>query len=153
MVDRQYFSHDSPEGKSVVDRVRAAAYISPEASWIVGENLAWGTGNLGTPRSIVASWMGSQGHRENILRSSYREAGLAVAIGNPRSRDGSGGTYTMTFGAVSRASDGVAVAAAPQIKPLRKAAAKKKARKKARRGHKSAKRNSSRAAKRTTRRV
>jgi uncharacterized protein YkwD len=156
MVERQYFAHDTPEGKTVVDRTRAASYIPSDASWIVGENLAWGTGNLGTPASIVASWMGSTGHRANILRSAYKEAGLAVSVGNPRSPDGSGGTYTMTFGAVNRASDGQAVAAAPLSKAVRKPAAKKKAKsKKAKRGRKSAKRKKSSrrsaAAKRTTR--
>jgi uncharacterized protein YkwD len=33
----------------------------------VGENLAFATGTESTPRAIVADWMGSPGHRANIL--------------------------------------------------------------------------------------
>jgi uncharacterized protein YkwD len=35
--------------------------------WRVAENLAWGTGAESTPRRIVAGWMASPQHRENIL--------------------------------------------------------------------------------------
>jgi uncharacterized protein YkwD len=35
--------------------------------WRVAENLAWGIGAASTPRSIVAGWMASPEHRENIL--------------------------------------------------------------------------------------
>jgi uncharacterized protein YkwD len=34
----------------------------------VGENLAFGTGPLSTPREIVKDWMHSPGHRANILK-------------------------------------------------------------------------------------
>ncbi|MEA2178463.1 MAG: hypothetical protein QOG77_1760 [Solirubrobacteraceae bacterium] len=37
--------------------------------WRVAENLAWGSGPESTPRRIVASWMASPEHRENILGS------------------------------------------------------------------------------------
>ena len=37
--------------------------------WRVGENLAWGSGPESTPRRIVANWMASGRHRENILGS------------------------------------------------------------------------------------
>jgi len=33
----------------------------------VAENLAFGTGEFSTPREIVAQWMDSPGHRNNIL--------------------------------------------------------------------------------------
>jgi uncharacterized protein YkwD len=35
--------------------------------WKVAENLAWGIGESSTPRSIVAGWMASAEHRNNIL--------------------------------------------------------------------------------------
>jgi uncharacterized protein YkwD len=35
--------------------------------WRVAENLAWGTGSESVPRRIVASWMASPEHRDNIL--------------------------------------------------------------------------------------
>ena len=36
------------------------------------------------PRSIVAAWMNSAGHRENILSAKFRVIGVGIALGNPR---------------------------------------------------------------------
>jgi uncharacterized protein YkwD len=46
-----------------------------------GENIAWGTGELGTVRSIFRAWMRSPGHRENIL-GPYEEIGVGLRIGS-----------------------------------------------------------------------
>jgi cysteine-rich secretory family protein len=102
MVDQQYFDHIAKNGSDPVARIRAAGYIPSVGSWTVGENLAWGTGSLATPKAIVAAWMKSQGHKENILRASFKEIGLGVVAGNPRSRSGSGATFTTTFGVVTK---------------------------------------------------
>lgn len=104
MVQHQFFAHQGVSGDTVVDRVRAAGYMSADAVWMVGENLAWGTGTLATPRAIVAAWMNSAGHRENILRAGYRELGQGIVLGNPRSTDGTGATYAMAFGQVEQSS-------------------------------------------------
>jgi uncharacterized protein YkwD len=101
MVANQYFDHVAPDGRDVVDRIRATGYIPTDRRWTVGENLAWGTGDLATPRNIFTAWMNSEGHRENILRPEFREIGFGVVIGNPQARDGQGATYTTNFGAVS----------------------------------------------------
>ena len=101
MVAAQYFAHEAPDGSDVVARTRAAGYIPEDRRWIVGENLAWGTGPLATPRQIVIAWMNSQGHRDNILRPDFREIGFGVVPGNPRGVEGGGATYTTVFGAVS----------------------------------------------------
>jgi uncharacterized protein YkwD len=45
-----------------------------------GENIAWGSGGLGTPGSIFRAWMHSQGHRENIL-GPYGETGIGLQTG------------------------------------------------------------------------
>lgn len=100
MVEHRFFSHSGLNGSQVIDRIRATGYLSGSAEWTVGENLAWGTGTLGTPRAIVTAWMGSAGHRDNILRAGYREIGLGVVAGNPT--DGAGATYATEFGAVRR---------------------------------------------------
>ncbi len=42
----------------------------------VGENIAMG---YGSPREAVEGWMNSQGHRENILNSSYKVFGGGLA--------------------------------------------------------------------------
>jgi uncharacterized protein YkwD len=100
MARRHYFAHDTPSGRSVVDRVRAAGYLRGVHAWTVGENLAWGSGRLATPRQIVAMWMHSPGHRANILSRSFREIGIGVSTGVPVSGDAAarGGTYATDFG-------------------------------------------------------
>ena len=137
MVANQYFDHLALDGRDVVARIRATGYIPEDRRWTVGENLAWGTGVLATPKSIVAAWMASQGHRENILRAEYREIGFGVIAGNPRSTDGAGATYTTNFGAVGAApsaSRQVAVAHARRI-AARRRARRAAARRRARRAH------------------
>lgn len=44
------------------------------------ENIAWGSGNLGTPRSIFKAWMNSAGHRRNIL-GPYEDIGIGLRVG------------------------------------------------------------------------
>lgn len=133
MVTNAYFAHQSLDGRDVVDRVRAAGYIPSSGEWTVGENLAWGTGTLATPKGIVQAWMESQGHRDNILRSGFKEAGLGIALGNPRSSDGQGATYTMNFGSTSTgsartvASTLTSGASAPRTSPSTRAAARRAA--------------------------
>ena len=53
MAQSNYFSHDSRSGASFLDRIRRAGYLRRARRWSVGENIAWGTGRLSTPRSIV----------------------------------------------------------------------------------------------------
>ncbi len=101
MVDKQYFDHVGKDGKDPTDRIRGAGYIPNVGAWTVGENLAWGTGSLATPKEIVKAWMNSTGHRENILRPTFKEIGFGVVVGNPRSDNGSGATYTTTFGGLT----------------------------------------------------
>lgn len=98
MVSRTYFSHDSLGGSTLTDRVRATGYLPGSGTWELGENIAYGTGVLGTPRSIVKSWLESPGHRANMLRASYRELGVGVAPGVPLAGRTGGGTYTTDFG-------------------------------------------------------
>ena len=102
MVDHQYFAHDGRNGSQPADRIRAAGYLSSGGAWRIGENLAWGTGDLATPRSIMSAWMHSAGHRANILMPQYRQVGFGVIAGNPNGRDGSGATYVTEFGVVER---------------------------------------------------
>ena len=61
-----------------------------------GENIAWGSGRLGSPRSIFSSWMRSQGHRENIL-GPFEEIGIGLRVGG---LDGFSGArvWTQNFG-------------------------------------------------------
>ena len=101
MVAKGYFSHDSLNGASFVDRIRRAGYVQKRAFPSLGEDLAWGSGELGTPREIVQSWMESPGHRANILSKKFREAGMGVAFGDPGAGE-EGVTYALDFGSGGR---------------------------------------------------
>jgi uncharacterized protein YkwD len=99
MVQRRYFDHDSPGGSSMVDRILGAGYVRKNQGWSLGENIAWGTGDLATAAQIHKAWMASPGHRANILRRSFREIGIGIVVGNPVARPAdAGATYTADFG-------------------------------------------------------
>ena len=98
MVRRSYFGHVSRRGRDVVDRLHGARYLGGRFAWSVGENLAWGSGNLGTPRQIVRAWMNSPGHRANMLNGRFREIGIGVIARGPVRTDIPAATYTTTFG-------------------------------------------------------
>ena len=101
MVSRGFFEHTTPDGVTMVERIMATRYASPRVGWAIGENLAWGTGNLATPRAIMKAWMDSPGHRANVVKRAYREIGIGVVTGVPSDR-GTGATYTADFGVVRR---------------------------------------------------
>lgn len=73
MLGRGYFSHYSPEGKTVADRALAAGVDF----LVVGENLAY------APNVELAEQglMNSPGHRANILSTDYGKIGIGVADG------------------------------------------------------------------------
>jgi uncharacterized protein YkwD len=99
MARRNYFSHDTLGGGSFVDRIRAEGYLKGARSWVVGENLAWGSRGFSRPRVIMRMWMNSAGHRANILNASFREIGIGVAYDAPVARGGKpAGTYATDFG-------------------------------------------------------
>jgi uncharacterized protein YkwD len=103
MVAEHFFAHETPDGKTVVDRVQPTGYIPKSGDWVVGENLAWGSGALSTPQSIVNGWMNSPGHRANILAPDYKDIGLAACMGSPTTTNTGGTVYVNNFGAKSGA--------------------------------------------------
>jgi uncharacterized protein YkwD len=103
MVTEHFFSHDTPDGKTVVDRVEPTGYIPKSGDWVVGENLAWGSGALSTPQAIVNGWMNSPGHQANILAPDYKDIGLAACMGSPMTTNNGGTVYVNNFGAKSGA--------------------------------------------------
>ncbi len=60
MATRNYFSHTGPDGRDAFDYLTEAG-ISYRCA---AENIAWGDDNA---RTLVKRWMGSSGHRKNIL--------------------------------------------------------------------------------------
>jgi uncharacterized protein YkwD len=101
MVERNYFEHNTPEGYTVSDRYAAGGYYCQA----VGENIF--QHNMLKRRGgsvilisfipipiifseyndedtlaeeIVSGWMGSEGHRKNILTPYYETEGIGVSI-------------------------------------------------------------------------
>ena len=101
MVARGYFAHDTQGGGTFADRIRESGYVAARACPSLGEDLAWGSGTLATPRAIVAGWMASPGHRANILKRGFREAGMGVALGEPGA-GADGVAYKLDFGSGGR---------------------------------------------------
>jgi len=98
-----YFEHKGLRGGTPLSRMRAAGYVySSQIGFEVGENLGWGTLWLATPRAIVAAWMASAGHRENILDGRYRDTAIGVSPHPPASlaRGQAGAIYTQDFGVI-----------------------------------------------------
>ena len=104
MLNRGYFSHDSPEGMDAEDRAERLGFPIGEA-YGVGENISLGDdmGGDGSPGERFRSLMNSPGHRANILEGDYQEIGIGVVRGRYTNDDyGYDDTpatvYTIDFG-------------------------------------------------------
>jgi uncharacterized protein YkwD len=105
MASASYFAHESRNGETPLARIREAGYIfNSRGGYAIGENIAWGTLWLATPKAIVAGWMASPGHRANILDATFRDSGLGVAPHPlaPLARGEAGAIYTQDFGRIIR---------------------------------------------------
>jgi uncharacterized protein YkwD len=100
MAFGNYFEHVGPGGQTPLNRMRRDGYIySSRVGFEVAENIGWGSLWLGTPRAVVAAWMGSAGHRANILDRRFRDTGVGVSPHvNGLAHGQSGGIYTQDFG-------------------------------------------------------
>jgi len=83
MRERGYFSHESPGGGELRDRLRRVSYAHRRCTWQAGEILAWGTGAHSTAASTVHAWLDSPPHRRVLLSGRYAELGLGLQAGTP----------------------------------------------------------------------
>ena len=74
MIDHDYWAHTSPDGVTPWHWIQQAGYSYAYA----GENLAR---NFASDGAVVAAWMASDGHRENMLHPYYTEVGFAIMEG------------------------------------------------------------------------
>ena len=102
MVRRGFFSHVTPRGANLGDRLRRSGYLRANHAGHAGEALAWGSGTSATPAAIVAEWIASPSHRRIMLGRDFREVGVGVAAGAPQPTTGGrrSATYTLNTGAV-----------------------------------------------------
>lgn len=99
MQKKKCFSHVCPGERDLAGRLSAVGYlISGLTRWAYGENIAWGGGYKGTPKSMVKAWMNSSGHRANILNPTFRDIGIGFTKGSPYDRRENAGIYTTDFG-------------------------------------------------------
>ena len=87
MCARNYFAHDTPNGKTPFDRVKEAGYGYTTA----GENIAAGQGDAA---SVVAEWLSSPGHCKNLMSADYTEVGT----GHHKCTDEYGHYWTQNYG-------------------------------------------------------
>ncbi len=88
------FSHEAC-GREFTYWMQRAGYLDASC-WRAGENIAWGTGRLGTVRSIFDAWMHSPGHRDNIL-GGYSHIGISLEVGTLDGYDGAA-VWVQEFG-------------------------------------------------------
>ena len=109
MSVRNFFAHDTPEGKTCMDRALDANFDLDNRNWFrklnstqqqFGENIYWSSlyssvttiDNIPThydwdslekiARETVTGWMNSKEHRENIVRPLWKKEGIGVYISN-----------------------------------------------------------------------
>ena len=101
MAEEDFYSHTSPSGEDFEDRYQQAGYncevdVGGDRYLTGAENIAYtyfqteirledgSTEQYTTPaelgRGVVAQWMGSAGHRENILTEPWRNEGIGVSM-------------------------------------------------------------------------
>ena len=80
MAANGYYAHVSPDGLTPMHWVGKAGY----KYLIIGENLVV---NRTDAEQVVDAFMGSPGHRANILRSDFTEIGIGVANGIYKGKD------------------------------------------------------------------
>jgi uncharacterized protein YkwD len=98
MVDRLYFSHESPAGAGPGDRARRVGYARSGCSWRVGEVLAWGVAGRSTAAATVQAWMDSPEHRRILVSRRYDEIGSWMVAGTPDRQYPSGVTVAAVVG-------------------------------------------------------
>ena len=85
MASHGFMNHTGSDGSAFNERIADAGY----AYTACAENVAW---NYTTAAAVVAGWMGSPGHRANILNPNYVHMGISCY------RSTHGWYWTQNFG-------------------------------------------------------
>jgi uncharacterized protein YkwD len=88
------FSHEAC-GREPTYWMQRVGYLDSRC-WKAGENIAWGSDEYGTVRSIFVAWLRSPGHRANIL-GRFREIGIGLRLGTLEGHEGAH-VWTQDFG-------------------------------------------------------
>lgn len=92
MAQSDHVSHTGTDGSTAGQRIRDAGYDAAAS----GENIAAGYGSVD---AVMAGWLASAGHCQNIMSASYADLGASCV-----SRSGSryGSYWTTDFGRAAR---------------------------------------------------
>jgi len=74
MFAKNYWAHTAPDGTTPWSFISASGY----SYTLAGENLAK---DFSTSAGVVSGWMGSSGHRANVLSTRFRDVGYAAVNG------------------------------------------------------------------------
>ncbi|MBJ7355158.1 MAG: CAP domain-containing protein [Thermoleophilaceae bacterium] len=89
MLKHRYFGHNRRGGRRFADRILDFGYDPDRSGYALGENLAWASSPIATPRRIVSGWMHSPSHRANMLNEGFRDQAVSALW----SDGGVGGAY------------------------------------------------------------
>lgn len=71
MAAKNFFGHQGKDGSKLASRIKRAGYRYSNAA----ENIAAGQSS---PAEVMQAWLGSSGHRKNMLNCNLTETGIAV---------------------------------------------------------------------------
>ncbi len=119
LIAKNYWAHNSPDGKTPWDFITASGYQYQTA----GENLAYGFSDAGATEN---GWMNSAEHKANILNAGYTQVGFATASSPNYQGKGPATVVVAEYAAPVAAAANItftvpnppAVAGASTIKPL-----------------------------------
>jgi uncharacterized protein YkwD len=78
MLANDFFGHESADGTPFSERIKRYYSNRGWRTWSVGETLLASEGSTMDAAAIVAAWLQSPPHREIVLESSWRDAGIGV---------------------------------------------------------------------------
>jgi uncharacterized protein YkwD len=75
MDSRNYFTHESKDGRTPFNRIENAGYTHDGfKSFVAGENIAQGQQTIA---EVMAGWFKSEGHCRNLMNADFKEVGVA----------------------------------------------------------------------------
>lgn len=99
MVRRDYFSHLTPEGAAVEERVRQSGFLHGAHDWGLGEAIGYASRDRRAAARLVAGFMDSATHRKLLMEPAFDRIGIGVASGWPiPGRRGRGLTVVVAVG-------------------------------------------------------
>ncbi len=89
MAEENFFGHAGADGSRFSGRIKRQGYSYRAAA----ENIAAGQSSAS---AVIQSWLGSSGHRRNILNCAMRETGIAV-VHQPDDKPLRGSRYPLRY--------------------------------------------------------